>query len=477
MERKPILTKYVNAVLARLRFEQVVHTLQTGLFTATLLAVIVVFASRLFVLPYYGRITWIVAVSALVATIMFMIYKRSRKSEAIHKLDSYMPDNLLITALDDKVGETHLAAALTQEAEAKIATAFEGFKKRKKHYFNPKMFGGFILLATCLTVLVSFPSEAQLEAGAAEKEKEVIEEMKKEVQELVKKEPIPEVKKELQDLAEKLLTAELSEDVLKELVKKQKELRLKEQRLADKKEAATKSDNPADALTDAEEQELKELGKLADKLARNLGKAHSALNNIGKAPTLPALANANTNSSSSASGGKPGEASGEGQGEGTGEGQGDSEGDDQKQQDSDNKGEGQGEGQESGQGEGQGEGSGQGTGSGSGKGSGSGSGSGSGQGQGQGGSGAGKGSGGRNLLSVPYDRVGEKGESSVVGGNLGEGDFIEERETQGLVEKGTIRPYKEVVGDYKDSYLKSTDKMKLPPDLQHILSDYFSSIE
>ena len=25
--------------------------------------------------------------------------------------------------------------------------------------------------------------------------------------------------------------------------------------------------------------------------------------------------------------------------------------------------------------------------------------------------------------------------------------------------------------------LKSTDKMKLPPDLQHILSDYFSSIE
>ena len=80
-------------------------------------------------------------------------------------------------------------------------------------------------------------------------------------------------------------------------------------------------------------------------------------------------------------------------------------------------------------------------------------------------------------MSVPFDRVGEKGETSVVGGNLGQGEFIEERETQGPVEKGTIRPYQEVVGDYKDSYLKSADKMQLPPDLQHILSDYFSSIE
>ena len=85
--------------------------------------------------------------------------------------------------------------------------------------------------------------------------------------------------------------------------------------------------------------------------------------------------------------------------------------------------------------------------------------------------------GGRNLLSIPSNRVGEKADPSVVGGNLGEGEFIEERETEGPVEKGAVRPYKEVVGDYKDAYLKSTDRMQLPPDLQHILSDYFSSIE
>ena len=57
-----------------------------------------------------------------------------------------------------------------------------------------------LLLSACLVVLIIFPSEAQLEAGAIEKEKEIIEEMKKEVQDLIKKEKIPEVKKELRSL-------------------------------------------------------------------------------------------------------------------------------------------------------------------------------------------------------------------------------------------------------------------------------------
>ncbi len=113
-----------------------------------------------------------------------------------------------------------------------------------------------LFLSACLVLLIMFPSEAQLEAGAIEKEKEIIEEMKKEVQDLIKKEELPEVKKELEELAEKLLKAETSEEALKELVKKQKELRLKEQRLADKKEIAEKSGDPSDSLSDAEEKEL-----------------------------------------------------------------------------------------------------------------------------------------------------------------------------------------------------------------------------
>ncbi|WP_318615981.1 hypothetical protein [Sporosarcina sp. YIM B06819] len=475
MDRKSLLTKYVKAALVRLRFEQAIYTLQTGLCMAILFALLVVAASRLFVLPYYGRIAWLVAVLAVVATIIFIIYKRLRKSGAIYRLDRYMPDNLLITALDEKIGETHLASAIIEAAESKVVTAFEGFKKRDKHYVNVKMLTAIAIASSCLAVLLIFPSEAQLEAGAIVKEKEVIEEVKKEVKELIKKEALPEVKKELQDLAEKLLTAELSEDVLKELVKKQKELRLKEQRLADKQEAASRSDNPAEALTEAEEQELKELGKLTDKLAQHVGKAHSELNKIGKAPTLPALAGAS--GTSTVTGGKPSDTSGEGQGEATGEKDGQSQEENDEQESDGEKGEGTGQESGSGQVQGSGQGAGSGSGSGPGQGSGSGQGTGQGLGSGTGGTGAGQGSGGRNLLSVPYDRVGEKGDPSVVGGNLGKGDFIEEYETQGPVGTGTIRPYQEVVGDYKDSYLKSTEKLQLPPDLQQILSDYFSSIE
>ena len=46
-------------------------------------------------------------------------------------LMNYMPDNLLITAMDIKVNETHLAPAIIDEAESKVADAFERFKKRR----------------------------------------------------------------------------------------------------------------------------------------------------------------------------------------------------------------------------------------------------------------------------------------------------------------------------------------------------------
>jgi len=45
------------------------------------------------------------------------------------------------------------------------------------------------------------------------------------------------------------------------------------------------------------------------------------------------------------------------------------------------------------------------------------------------------------------------------------------------VTKGSVKPYDEVVGSYKDSYLKSSDRLQLPTDLQRIVQDYFSSIE
>ena len=70
------------------------------------------------------------------------------------------------------------------------------------------------------------------------------------------------------------------------------------------------------------------------------------------------------------------------------------------------------------------------------------------------------------MLSIPSERIGTAKNPIVDGGNINEGDYVEEREAHGLTERGTIRPYKEVIGSYKNSYLESTGKMNLSPDLQ-----------
>ncbi|BAQ10353.1 hypothetical protein OXB_1882 [Bacillus sp. OxB-1] len=484
------LLQYVKSALRRLQVEKSVHRLQGGLFAASATALLIVAVSRLFVWPHYLRIAAISAGVVLVGSLLYLFYRRVKRMEAIRKLDAYLPDNLLLTALTVNEAETHLASALVRSAETEVADAFERFKKREKHYLNGKMLAGFGVATILLAVLILFPSEAQREAEAGVKEKEIVEELKKEVKELAEKEPVPEAKKELDSLVDKLQELKIPEEVLREVVKKQKELKLQEQDLAEKSTAGESDETSADQLSEEELEQLKSLAKLADALARNVGKAQTALNKIGKAPSLPALASGNPTSENSSSGnsgsqspagesgsaeGHPGAGAGEGdsQSEGTGQsgqnpssGQGTGQGSDQGQgnsgQGQGNAGSGQGTGQGTGQGNGQG-----GTGSGFG---------GAGTGNGQG-AGAGTGSGGRTLLSIPFERVGEKSDPSIVKGEHGKGDFIEERSTDGPVEKGSIRPYPQVVGDYKESYLQSTDKLQLPSDLQNVLSDYFSSIE
>ncbi len=481
MNGKERLFTYVRATLRRLRFEQFVYTGQTGLFIAVLLAVLVIAASRLFVLPHYKAFALGAAGVTIVVTIIYLVTKRSRLIEAIRRLDRYMPDNLLLTAMGIDEKDTHLAPVLIHAAESEVAHAFEGFKQRRKAYLNGKMLMGIIGLGVVLVMLILLPSEAQLEADAIVKEQEIIKEMKQEVQELIAKEALPNMKKELQELAEKLQQAETSEEALKELVKKQKEMRLKEQRLAERKEHSAQTEDASDNWTEAEEKEMDALGKMSDELAKNAGKVHTALNYIGKAPSLPAIANAE-NPPSAIEEGKTDPSTEAGGGEDQSDGNGQAGGEQQAGTGSEavpgeSQGEGQEQGQEHGQGQSQGQAQGEGTGQSEEQGLGQGQSQGQGSASGSGGSGVGKGTGGRNLLSIPHHRIGEKGDLSVVEGNLGEGEFIEERETEGPVERGTVRPYQEVVGQYKESYLQSTDRMKLPPDLQHILSDYFSNIE
>lgn len=43
--------------------------------------------------------------------------------------------------------------------------------------------------------------------------------------------------------------------------------------------------------------------------------------------------------------------------------------------------------------------------------------------------------------------------------------------------KGSVRPYEDVIGEYEEKYLQSTERLQLPKDLQNVVESYFSSIQ
>src|SRR5690606_33371287 len=92
------------------------------------------------------------------------------------------------------------------------------------------------------------------------------------------------------------------------------------------------------------------------------------------------------------------------------------------------------------------------------------------------GAGAGTGQGNREMLSIP-SRIGGTGETAIDEGELSESEPASVEKGPVDAERGTVRPYREVVGTYSESYFSSAERMKLPPDLQKIVEQYFSSIE
>ena len=80
------------------------------------------------------------------------------------------------------------------------------------------------------------------------------------------------------------------------------------------------------------------------------------------------------------------------------------------------------------------------------------------------------------MLSIPT-RIGGTGDTSTDSGKLSEGEAAGEQTGEVPVTRGTARPYEEVVNEYSDSYIESSDRMQLPSDLQRIVQDYFSSVE
>lgn len=469
MDRRKSLKQFVYKAKRNLNMEQMMPMLQVGVFIGLAFSAVILVLSRLFVFPYYRTVAVSVAIGVLLLTIVYIWWKRMKERDALHRLDAFYPHNELITALSFKDDRNPLVDALLTKAEEETPHAFQQFKGRKKELWKPKVLIGSLFVSILIGVLFIFPSATQQDALVYEKEQDVIQDLKKEVAKLEKKTETKEIKKELQELQNKLKEMKLSEEALREVVKKQKELKLQEQKLNDKKSLAQENNGEGSkGLTAEEQKQLEELIDLQNSLANSANSTQTALSKLGK-PISFDLENAIASElGTEADAGEGSESEGS-----------DSDGQNgENQQENNENGNGQGtggQGNQSGSGQsGQGQGSGSGSGQGSGQGSGSGSGSG-GSGAGSG-SGAGLGQGSRDLLSIP-ERIGGSSDPTADGGPLSEGKPVAEQKGPVPVTKGTIRPYEEVIGEYKDSYLESSERMQLPKDLQDIVQSYFSSIE
>ena len=73
--------------------------------------------------------------------------------------------------------------------------------------------------------------------------------------------------------------------------------------------------------------------------------------------------------------------------------------------------------------------------------------------------------------------MGGSSEPTIDAGPLGEGEYAAEEKGPVPVTKGTIKPYEEVIGEYEESYMESSERLNLPKDLQEVVESYFTSIQ
>lgn len=461
------ITGFINKASRRLKLQHLAGAFQIALSLGLAAALGIIVISRLSVFPYYGFYAYVAGFSIMVLFMLAAIVRLPRRHQAITRLDEFTPHNQLLTLSQIPAGNG-LTDQLSAKVEKDIHLSYGLFKNYTRKWLQGKWLLISLGLAVLLVISGLFPAAAQLSAMEKEREMEIVEEMIETIENLIEQSESQVVKKELQDLQEELEDSESPEQALRELVKKQKELAM--QQLQKESEDAEQA-----------EEEAEELKKAAGKLAEQAGNTQTALSEMGKPVAFDLQQSIAANDEPSESEGQNGSQAAEG--ESDEQSRGNSEGGQEGESNEGNSSGSSGEGAEETGGEGAGEASegGQAAEGGSSSSSAEGSAPGQGQGQGEGsgqagGTGTGTGQGSRNLLSVP-SRIGGSAETTIDSGELAEGETgsIE----RGVVdaERGTVRPYSEVVGSYSDSYFSSAERMRLPPDLQHIVEQYFSAID
>lgn len=461
MDSRRKLGRAVAYVRRRLLLEWFMRTTVRGLAFGALTAAALLAASRLFVWPGYAGYTAMVAVAAVFVIFAYEWRKAPSRPDSVRMLDSFGKDNVILAAETDGRREGALSDALADAAAEEVSGAMDRFRKRKGRWLEPRP-----LLIACFAAAVTaglslFPSSAQLEAQEAEEEQQIIEDLADHVTDLAEQTEDPEIEKRLSDLAEQIRSADSPEEAVRETVKLQRELSL-EERLAERPPNSPGQTAGERILTPGEASAaLAEMSGDAEEQLARMGRTSGAGEHasLGEKGTGPAVDEGEKDSSSSDKNGG-GESGTEGKGSSSGENGNDSEGTGNEAQDgSGNRGGTQ---------------SGDGTGSDRAGEAGSGSNAGDAPGSGSKGTGQGSGDGDRNLVSTPQSPP-ETGDPELDAGPRKEGTSAAESLVP--AEKGDVRPYAEVQGEYREAYVEHAGRLGLPEDLQKVLSDYFSSID
>jgi hypothetical protein len=488
METQQFL-QLLRQIRKKLWVNQLWYYIQLLLVYAGVFALCIVSIAALVVIPYWERILWVGCASIFIGVAILFYRGRATLKDSASTYDVFVEDNRVTAAYSSLHSGHALSSLVVHDALKKMKRAHPEVLNHRKKKIKPSfLLSSGILMLLSLLIFTQWDDSFQ-EANRIEKEKKIIADSNKRITEQAKKKENASIKKKLLRENEELEKVKEATKRYDEIIKKVKELELQKKSIekqneklqeAKKKIADVENINKAlqeknsdklqrafnqmtkeqrDQLlmalksqdiasleelseimkeSDNAEEQLDQLAKLQDELKNEADLLKNAIGqsdttgseplaqNSGKATSNQANSKSqgNKDPSSPSNGNQPGNSTSNSPGQG-------------------------------------GNGNGAGTGNGSSPGA---------------GNGAGKGQGSREMLSVP-EKI--KGQNHIERdtGKLGEGEQGERFESNGPVQKGTIRPYEEVYQDYYSSYRKSSDRSTIPKDLENIVQSYFSEID
>ncbi|WP_282138057.1 hypothetical protein [Rossellomorea aquimaris] len=485
MEHTQQFLQLLQDIRKRLWINQLWYYIQLLLVCAGVFILGIVSIAALIVIPYWERILWVGCASTFIGVAILFYRRRASLKDSALAYDRFVDDNRVTAAYSSLHSGHALSSLVVNDALNMMKSAHpEVLKYRKKRIKPSFLITSGILMLLSLLIFTQWNTSFQ-EAKRIEKEKEIIAESNKRIAEQGKKKENASIKEKLLKKNEELEKVKEAAKRYDEITKKVKELEFQKKSIekqneklqeVKKKIADINVENVNKALqeknsdklqrafnqmtkaqrdqllmalksqdidslkelsalmkeSDSVEEQLDQLAKLQDELQNEadllknaIGKSDTTgsdplVQNSGKAPSNQANSKSlgNQAPSSSANGNQPGNSAANSSGQG-------------------------GNGNVSSP---------------------------------LAGNAAGNGQGSREMLSVPEEIEGQNHIERDTG-KLGEGEQGERFESNGPVQKGTLRPYEEVYQDYYSSYRKSSDRSTIPKDLENIVQSYFSEID